>query len=334
MPTNKNILVVGGAGYIGSHMVLALKDADYTPIVLDNLCKGHRDAVIDAELIVGNMGDKKLLSQLFTQYQIDAVMHFGAFIEVGESVQFPAKYYQNNVIETLNLLAAMQEHGIKHFIFSSTAAVYGEPQYVPIDEAHSLAPINPYGCSKFMVEMILKDYAKQNDFAYASLRYFNAAGADPKARVGERHDPESHLIPIVLQVAADKRNNISVYGRDYPTIDGTCIRDYVHVTDLCAAHLLALQALQQGKNNLIYNLGTGKGFTVQQVIDAARRVTGHAIPTIDAKRRAGDPASLVADPSLAIRELGWQPQYSDLETIITHAWGFMRSHGQSRSLSC
>lgn len=316
------VLVVGGAGYIGSHMVLALQEAGYQVIVLDNLSKGHKDAVGNTKLIVGNMGDKQLLSSLFAEYPISTVMHFGSFIEVGESVQFPQKYYQNNVAETLNLLEVMLLNKVKHFIFSSTAAVYGEPQYKLIDEAHPIAAINPYGRSKVMVEEILKDYALSDGLSYASLRYFNAAGADPQGRAGERHEPESHLIPIILQVAAGKRTAISVFGRDYPTLDGTCMRDYIHVTDLCSAHLLALEHLHAGKGSIICNLGTGQGFTVQQVIDAARKVTGHAIPTIDAPRRDGDPVSLVANAAKAKQILGWQPQYSNLETIVQHAWQF------------
>lgn len=316
------VLVVGGAGYIGSHMLLSLQESGYQPLVLDNLSKGHKDAVGNAKLIVGNMGDKQLLSQVFTEYPISTVMHFGSFIEVGESVKLPQKYYQNNVAETLNLLEIMLFNKVKHFIFSSTAAVYGEPQYTPIDERHPIAAINPYGRSKVMVEEILKDYAHSDGLSYASLRYFNAAGADPQGRVGERHEPESHLIPIILQVAARKRAAISVYGRDYPTLDGTCVRDYIHVTDLCSAHLLALEYLHAGKGNIICNLGTGHGFTVQQVIDAARKVTGHPIPTNDAPRRNGDPAILVADAAKAKQELGWQPQYSHLDTIVQHAWQF------------
>lgn len=323
MPTKaKQILVVGGAGYIGSHMVLALTEAGYEPVVLDNLSKGHRDAVKDAPLVVGDMGDKALLADLFTRYSFSAVMHFGAFIEVGESVQFPQKYYQNNVAETLNLLDVMLQHQVQHFIFSSTAAVYGEPVYTPIDEAHPIAPINPYGRSKAIVESILKDYGQSAGLKYAILRYFNAAGADPHARVGERHDPESHLIPIVLQVASGARAAINVYGNDYASMDGTCVRDYIHVTDLCSAHLLALEHLLVDKDNLICNLGTGQGYTVQQVIDTARQVTNHSIPIVHANRRAGDPMTLVADPSLAMNQLKWQPKYSDLKTIIEHAWQF------------
>lgn len=320
MKNNKTILVIGGAGYIGSHMTLKLKEHGYHVIVLDNLSKGHRDAVLDAELIVGDMADKNLLSTIFTQHSITAVMHFAAFIEVGESVKLPAKYYQNNLAASLNLLEVMLQHQIKKFILSSTAAVYGEPHYTPINEAHPLAPMNPYGKSKYMLEEILKDFAMSDNFKFANLRYFNAAGADPQGRLAERHDPETHLIPLILQVANGVRDFITVFGRDYPTEDGTCIRDFVHVADLCDAHLLALQQLEKGKSNLIYNLGTGCGYSVQQVIQAVERVTGHSIPVKYSDRRAGDPAILVADATRAKSELGWQPNYSDLYSIIEHAW--------------
>lgn len=321
MLTNQGpILVVGGAGFIGSHMVLALQEAGLKPVVLDNLSKGHRDAVSDVELIVADMADKKQVDALFASRHFSAVMHFASFIEVGESVQFPAKYYQNNVAATLNLLDVMLAHNVKHFIFSSTAAVYGEPQYSPIDEAHPIAPINPYGKSKWMVEEIIKDYAKSDGLRYAILRYFNAAGAHPSGQLRERHEPESHLIPLVLQTAKGKRERITVNGRDYATVDGTCVRDYVHVSDLCSAHLLALEALFNNGSNIICNLGTGQGFSVQQVIDVARKVTGQPINVVEGKRRAGDPAVLVADATLARQLLNWQPQYSELETIVQHAW--------------
>jgi UDP-glucose 4-epimerase len=301
-------------------MVLALQQTGYKPIVLDNLSKGHRDAVLGAELVVGDMADRALLADLFNEHRFSAVMHFASYIEVAESVQFPMKYYQNNVAATLVLLEVMLQHKVSDFIFSSTAAVYGEPKYTPIDEAHPLAPINPYGHSKRMVEEILRDLAVSDGLRYATLRYFNAAGADPSGRLRERHEPESHLIPLILQVAADERSHLNVYGRNYPTVDGTCVRDYVHVADICEAHLLALKALQVGHDNIICNLGTGHGYSVQQVINTARKVTGHAIPAIDAAPRAGDPAILVADASFAKKILHWQPTYSDLEMIIQHAW--------------
>lgn len=323
MHTNQQtILVVGGAGYIGSHMVLALREAGYRVVVLDNLSKGHAEAVLDAELIVGDMSDSAVLARIFTQYPIMGVMHFASFIEVGESVRLPAKYYQNNLAATLNLLDAMLKHDVKTFIFSSTAAVYGEPQYTPIDEKHPLAPINPYGRSKWMVEEILKDYSHSDGLRFASLRYFNAAGADPEGRLGECHEPESHLIPLVLQVALGKRDDINVYGNNYPTPDGTCLRDYVHIVDLCQAHLLALQQLVAGERQIICNLGTGKGFSVQEVIEMARQVTGHAIPVKQIERRPGDPAILVANADKAKNMLGWQPAFEELEMIIKHAWHF------------
>lgn len=326
MPTN--ILVVGGAGFIGSHMVDILQRAGYTPVVLDNLSTGHAPAVLEAELVVGEMNDEHVLDSLFSQHDFAAVMHFASFIEVGESVQDPAKYYVNNVGATIKLLNMMQKWHVKRFIFSSTAAVYGEPKYTPIDERHPIAPINPYGHTKSMVEQILKDFAAAYDFSYTVLRYFNAAGADPQGRLGEWHQPETHLIPLVLQTALGMRPSISVFGRDYPTADGTCVRDYVHVTDICVAHLLALQSLFEGKKTGVYNLGTGHGFSVQQVIDLAQTISEQEIVVINGERRPGDPAILVADATRAMQELNWQPQYSDLQTIIQHAWEYMQSKVQ------
>lgn len=325
MPGKTGVLVVGGAGYIGSHMVLALEQAGHTPIILDNLSSGRKNLLPNIKLIAGDMADKSLLSELFSSYSFSAVMHFASFIEVSESVRFPAKYYQNNVLATLHLLDVMLEYKVNRFVFSSSAAVYGNPNYIPIDEAHPLSPINPYGRSKRMVEEIIMDYAKSYGLSYAILRYFNAAGADPMARLGEHHQPESHLLPLVLQVAGKQRESITVYGRDYPTPDGTCIRDYVHVTDLCAAHLLALNALVEGSESMLYNLGTGRGYSVQQVIDTVRRVTGKPVTTVNGTRRMGDPASLVADISRVERELKWKTNYSDLEIIVDHAWRFMQN---------
>ncbi len=316
------ILIVGGAGYIGSHMLLHLKTAGYQPIVLDNLSTGHREAVLDAELIVGDMNDAALLSNLFSRYSFSAVMHFAACIEVGESVRDPLKYYKNNVAATITLLEAMQKHQIETLIFSSTAAVYGLPNAASINEAHPLNPINPYGRSKLMIEQIIQDLAQQGKLHYAILRYFNAAGADAEARIGECHQPESHLIPLLLQVARGERKNITVFGVDYPTIDGTCVRDYIHVDDLCAAHLSALNILLAEKRNLICNLGLGHGYTVLEVINKVRQITGHSIPIIEGQARAGDPPILVADAQLAYRELKWQAQ-ADLAQIITHAWQYV-----------
>ena len=314
------ILVVGGAGFIGSHMVLALNAAGYAPIVIDNLSKGHRDAVIDAPLFVGDMADEAFLEAIFQSHTIRAVMHFASFIEVGESVREPLLYYQNNVSATLSLLKVMLRHGVRDFVFSSTAAVYGEPQYTPIDEAHPLRPINPYGSSKWMVESILRDLGRSHGLRFSILRYFNAAGADPLGRVFERHEPESHLIPLALQAAMGLRPNLHVFGRDYPTPDGTCVRDYVHVADLCDAHLLALKAMQAGRIELTCNLGTGTGYSVQAVIDAVMRVTQRSLNVVDTNRRPGDPAVLVADAGFAKCELGWQPRFTDLDMIVRHGW--------------
>jgi len=318
----KTILVVGGAGYIGSQMVLKLKEQGYQPLVLDNFSTGHRQVLNEVEVIEGELADRPLLDHIFSSRPISAVMHFASCIEVAESVRNPAKYYQNNVANTLCLLRALCQWEIKHFIFSSSAAVYGQPQYTPIDEAHPLAPINPYGRSKWMVEQMLEDFAHAEDLTYVSLRYFNAAGADARGRTGEMHPNETHLIPLILQVASKQRQAVSVYGRDYPTLDGTCIRDYIHVDDLCSAHLLALEALLAGGGSKIYNLGTGSGYSVKEVIEVAQEVTGQYIKIEEAPRRPGDPAILLADPSLARKELGWQPQSSDLAKIIEDAWRF------------
>ena len=323
----KAILIVGGAGYIGSHMTHYLTRSGYHPVVLDNLSTGHRDAVQNAEFILGDMSDAELLDKIFSTHSFLAVMHFASFIQVGESVQDPAKYYKNNVANTLTLLEAMLKWNVKKFIFSSTAAVYGEPQYTPIDENHPLLPMNPYGHSKRMIEQVLEDFSYAYDFQFAALRYFNAAGADPDGTLTERHEPETHLIPLILRVARGKKREkkaITVYGRDYPTVDGTCIRDYIHVVDLCAAHLLALETLMKDKKSFSYNLGTGKGYSVQEVIDAARRITKHEIPVIEGDRRLGDPAILIADVASAMRELNWRPRYSNLETMIQDAWNSHR----------
>ncbi len=314
----KKILVVGGAGYIGSHAVKLLLEHNYQVVVLDSAKKTF--PFLNAEWIQGNFGDKNLLTTLFNRYQFDAVMHFGAYIEVGESVINPEKYYQNNLVNTLNLLQVMLQYNILKFIFSSTAASFGNPKYTPIDEKHPIQPINPYGKSKVMVESILEDYDRAYGLKSIALRYFNAAAADPDGLLGECHEPESHLIPIILQVANGKREKIFVYGNDYDTKDGTCIRDYIHVTDLCQAHLLALEKLFKDGQSAQYNLGNGNGFSVQEVIDTARKITGKLIPQENASRRAGDPAVLIADSQLAIRELRWQPQFNSLEKIIGDAW--------------
>lgn len=326
MPINpKKILVVGGAGYIGSQMILMLRQAGYVPVVLDNLSTGHRDAIADEVIFVqGSMADAAVLRELFKEHEIIAVMHFASFIEVAESVTHPLKFYQNNVGATLNLLEVMQEYGIKKFIFSSTAAVYGEPKAKLMNELHQIAPINPYGRSKVMVEQVLRDLARSNGLHYGILRYFNAAGADPEGRVGERHPAESHLIPLLLQVAAGKRKYITIYGNHHATQDGTCVRDYVHVVDICQAHLLVLQHLLKDKTEMTYNVGTGHGYSVMQVVRAVERITGVAIQKMIGSARPGDPATLVADPARIKEELGWLPRYPDLDAMINHAWQYMK----------
>ena len=322
----ESILVVGGAGYIGSHMVKQLRRAGYAVAVADDLSSGHRKAVGDAALHVGDIGDAAFVDAVLCATEPAAVMHFASFIQVGESVADPAKYYRNNVTATQVLLDGMRKHGVSRFIFSSTAAIFGEPDYVPIDEAHPKAPINPYGRSKWMVEQMLSDYDRAYALKSVCLRYFNAAGADPEGELGERHEPETHLVPLILQVASGRRPHIGVYGDDYPTPDGTCVRDYVHVEDLCSAHLLALRQLLDGAGSARYNLGNGNGYSVREVIEAARRVTGHPIPAVMGARRAGDPPVLVADAGAARRELGWAPRHAALETIIAHAWAWERRH--------
>ena len=311
---------MGGAGYIGSHMVKRLDDFGAQVTVLDDLSAGYADAVCGANLVEGDLGDVSVTGQLFERGRFDAVMHFASFIQVGESVREPQRYYGNNLVKTISLLDQMMAAGVKNLIFSSTAALFGEPQITPIPESHPVLPINPYGRTKAMVEGVLGDYWSAYGLSSVSLRYFNAAGADPDGELGERHQPETHLIPLVLQAASGRRENIAVYGTDYDTPDGTCIRDYIHVTDLCEAHLLALNALLDDPGCRAYNLGNGQGFSVQQVIDTARAVTGKRIEVSVQSRRAGDPARLVADAGLARAELGWRPAYPSLEDIIQHAW--------------
>ena len=314
------ILVTGGAGFIGSHMVAMLIEQGHDVVVFDNLSSGHADAVSGVKLIVADLADKDALNACFSEHNFNAVMHFAALIQVGESVENPIKYYQNNLVSSINLLNAMVEHKVDKLIFSSSAAVYGEPQYTPVDIRHPKNPINPYGKSKWILEMILEDYAIAYNFNSISLRYFNACGADPEGRFGPRHSVVSHLIPLVLQAASGRRKHIEVYGTDYPTRDGTCIRDYVHVSDLCRAHLLALKTLLNGSKSKVYNLGNGKGYSVLEVIQAAEKIVGKKIPTVLIPRRAGDPAALVADAELAKEELLWCPKHPDLESIIKHSW--------------
>ena len=311
------ILVVGGAGYIGSHMVKALDLAGFVPIVLDDLSTGHADAVGEFELVHGSMADRTSLDHIFETHDICAVMHFASFSQVGESVTDPAKYYANNVDGTRVLLDAMIRHGILALVFSSTAAVYGNPGLSFITEELPKLPVNPYGRSKWMVEQMLADYGAAYGLRSVALRYFNAAGADRDGELSERHEPETHLIPLAVQSALGLRGALTVFGDDYDTADGTCVRDYVHVEDLCAAHLLALRTLNESHVlTRAYNLGNGAGFSVRQVLDTVQRVLGKRVAVEHGPRRDGDPPSLVADASLARRELGWSPQYLKLDDIV------------------
>ncbi len=326
------VLVTGGAGYIGSHAVLALQQAGYEVVVLDNLVYGHRDiveSVLKVELIVGDTCDRAFLDQLFASREITAVMHFAAYAYVGESVTDPAKYYQNNVVGTLTLLEAMRAAGVDKFVFSSTCATYGVPTTVPIPEDHPQNPINPYGVTKLMVEKILQDFDHAYQFRSVRFRYFNAAGADPDGRLGEDHTPETHLIPLVLLTALGQRQSVSIFGTDYETPDGTCIRDYIHVTDLAQAHVLGLAYLLQGGATTVFNLGNGNGFSVKEVIETARQVTGRSIPAQECPRRPGDPPALVGGSDRARALLGWNPQYADLQQIISHAWQWHQLRHQS-----
>ncbi|MDB9315994.1 UDP-glucose 4-epimerase GalE [Spirulina sp. CS-785/01] len=320
---NSTILVTGGAGYIGSHAVSALQKAGYQVIILDNLVYGHREiaeTVLKAKLIVGDTNNRPLLDEIFANHTIDAVMHFAAYAYVGESVSHPDKYYRNNVVGTLTLLEAMEAAGVKNFVFSSTCATYGMPQTEFLTEDHPQNPINPYGQSKLMVEKILADFDQAYNLRSVSFRYFNAAGADPSGQLGEDHDPETHLIPLTLFAALGKRDSISIFGTDYPTPDGTCIRDYIHVNDLATAHLLGLEYLLKGGETTKFNLGNGSGFSVREVIETAQNVTQKSFNVVECSRRPGDPSRLVGSSEKARNILGWQPQYSDLHTIMTHAW--------------
>ncbi len=320
------ILVVGGAGYIGSHMVKVLAKAGHQVVTLDNLSMGYRDAVKYGDFIEGDIADSEFVDRVFSSNEFDGVMHFASCIEVGESVREPAKYFRNNFSNTLNLLDAMVRHQVKSFIFSSTAAIFGEPEYTPIDENHAKKPINPYGKSKLMVEQALEDYEKAYGMQSVCLRYFNAAGADPEGELGERHNPETHLIPLILQAASGRRDKISIFGLDYPTVDGSCVRDYIHIVDLCSAHMLALERLINGSGSKRYNLGNGNGFSVLEVIEAVKSVTGKDFNVVTEQRRPGDPAVLVANSALARTELGWRPAYDDVEIIVKHAWNWETSH--------
>lgn len=329
---NRTVLIAGGAGYIGSHMMLALRDAGYDAVAFDNLSRGHADAVFDAPLVVGDLRSTADLEVCFRSRQIDLVMHFAALAYVGESVGSPEEYYQNNVVGALNLLQAMRKHGCDLFVFSSTCSTYGEPRQVPIPEDHPQDPINPYGRSKLMIEQALADYAHAYGTKSVSLRYFNAAGCDPQARVGERHEPETHLIPLVLAEAMRTKKGgdpaqttLRVFGSDFPTVDGSCVRDYIHVSDLCSAHLLAAERLLAGKVEGFeaYNLANGVGFSVLQVIEACREVTGQPIRYRMEGRRAGDPANLIGECARAHTVLGWKPEHAELRTIIRTVWNWM-----------
>ena len=319
------VLVTGGAGYIGSVVAEELLQAGHHVVVFDNLSRGHRQAVPkNAELVVGDMADRACLDQLLRSRAIDAVMHFVALIEAGESMKAPEEFFRNNTSNALTLLEAMLAARVKRFVFSSTAALYGNPERTPIEEDDPVLPTNPYGESKLLVERMLAWFHQIHGLRYASLRYFNAAGAS-RPDQGEAHQPETHLIPRILQVALGRAEHVNIFGTDYPTPDGTCVRDYIHVCDLARAHLLALQALEKS-SPLIYNLGNGRGFSVREVVEVARSVTGHPVPVIESPRRAGDPAVLIASSKKIRRELGWQPRFPDLKSIVESAWQWHRKH--------
>lgn len=319
------ILVTGGAGYVGSHCLRHLLREGHEVVVYDNLYQGHAAAVPAGLLVEGDLSDRDKLAALMRERQIEAVMHFAALALVGESVQKPELYYRNNVLGSFHLLEAMRESGVRKIVFSSTTATYGTPETMPIAESTPQQPINPYGFSKLVVERMLDDYAAAHGFGFAALRYFNAAGAAADGSIGEDHTPESHLIPIVLQVALRQRPSISIFGDDYPTPDGTCVRDYVHVEDLATAHLAALERLSPGKAIKV-NLGSGRGYSVREVIEACRSISGHTIPSVTAPRRAGDPPELIADARLARSLLNWRPKYDTIESIVETAWRWHKSH--------
>lgn len=321
------ILVTGGAGYIGSHVLKRLLEAGHDTVTIDNLKKGHKKAVLGGKFIEGDIGNKELLESIFTEHDIKGIIHLAADSLVGESMEDPGKYYYNNVARALNLLEVMVENNVNYFVFSSTAAVYGEPKKIPIVEEHPTKPENVYGESKLFFEKILKRYDQIHGLKYISLRYFNAAGADPEGKIGEAHNPETHLIPIVLQTALGIRDKIYIYGDDYPTKDGSCVRDYIHVNDLADAHLLAVEALADGKNSDIYNLGCGDGYSVKEVIETAKKVTQKDFKVEVSGRRAGDPAVLIASSEKIKNDLSWQPAYQDLEKIISTAWKWHQSGG-------
>lgn len=319
------ILVIGGAGYIGSHMVKCLLQHREDVLVMDNFEKGHRDAVLGGKLIEADLRVREQLDRVFQQYAVECVIHFAAYASVGDSVQNPSKYYENNVVGCFNLLEAMRGHKIDKLIFSSSAAVYGEPTTVPIPENHPKNPTNPYGETKWVMERMLQWYGEAYGIRSIALRYFNAAGADPEGLLGEDHDPEEHLIPVALLATMGKRGKLKIFGTDWETPDGTCIRDFVHVTDLAEAHFLALNSLRNGGKTNAYNLGNGHGFSVKEVIDTVQKVIGQAVPVEAASRRPGDPARLIASPDRAKAELGWKIQYSQLDVIIQNAWAWRKA---------
>lgn len=314
------ILITGGAGYIGSHTNKELSKRGYSTVVFDNLIYGHKKSVKWGIFEFGDLSDDKQLDKIFQQYPIDSVFHFAAYAYVGESVVKPSIYYNNNVCNTIKLLDKMLSHGVKRIIFSSTCATYGEPEHMPITEDMPQNPINPYGAAKFMVERIMCDYHKAYGLDYCCLRYFNAAGADPEGDIGESHTPETHLIPLILDAAGGQRKSISIFGTDYSTVDGTCIRDYIHINDLADAHIRALNYLKNGGESGSFNLGNGKGESVRHVIDVVRAVTGRNFTVIEETRRAGDPPILIGSSKRAEEVLGWKPQYGSIETIVQHAW--------------
>lgn len=320
------ILVVGGAGYIGSHMCRVLRGANEPHLVFDNFEQGHRAALLGSEAFEGDLREPEDLARVFDEHPIDVVMHFAAYISVGESVREPGKYWRNNTAGVLNLLEAMRTASVSKLVFSSTAAIFGEPERVPIDEDHPKAPTSPYGQSKLAVERMLADFDTAHGLNSVCLRYFNAAGASPDGDLGEDHTPEEHLIPLAIQAALGRRAGLRIFGTDYPTPDGTCVRDYIHILDLAEAHLLAVRHLREGGESRRYNLGNGVGFSVREVIEAVERVSGRRVPHEDANRRPGDPATLVAASGRIREDWGWTPRYPDLDTIVRHAWEWFEAH--------
>lgn len=325
----ETVLVTGGAGYIGSHTVRLLVKKGYQVVVLDNLVYGHKESIVDesVKLVEGDVGDADLLNTLFAEHSFHAVLHFAAYAYVGESVEHPHKYYENNVAKPLVLLKTMVDHGCLKFIFSSTCATYGNPEYMPLDEKHPQVPVSPYGKSKYLLEQIIEDYEVAYGLRYVFLRYFNASGASEDGIIGEDHNPETHLIPLILDAITGDRPAIKVFGTDYPTEDGTAMRDYIHVNDLGDAHVLALEYLDKGEKSIACNLGTGIGYSVLQVIKAAEAVTGKSVPYELHERRAGDATKLIADAKLALESLGWDPKYKDIKGIISTAWNWKSSEG-------